>query len=410
VRPPSEFVHQIADAYEKIYDLAYLRTHPLCDLLVPARSLAPRDRAWRLHHLLLEVIGDLAPGPQVPVLSRQWRRHRLLTLRYVDALEPDAVMEELSISRRHYYREHNLAMEALATILWERRQPVAPAAQAGLSPAIDEQASLSQLELLRREAARLAQASRCANVGTTLQHVLPLLQNMLTGRGIALTQVVAEGLPSVAIDESMLRQLLLGTLEYLVKYVAQTAIDLSARACEQTVRLTLRMEPARDAEANLAQEAEERLMAVTEMAALSGARLQVLRTGSAVLILDLELPVAQRTVLLVDDNEDALELFRRYLSANHYQVATARTAQEALDKVRQLRPYAITLDLMMPGQDGWDLLQILLSQPETHQIPIIICTVLKQKDLALSLGAAAFLEKPVSEQALLDALASFHQF
>lgn len=96
----------------------------------------------------------------------------------------------------------------------------------------------------------------------------------------------------------------------------------------------------------------------------------------------------------------------RYLSANHYQTVVARTAAEALDRLRQVQPYAIVLDLMMPGQDGWDLLQILLSRPETQQVPVIVCTVLKQKDLALSLGAAAFLEKPVSEQALVDALAA----
>jgi CheY-like chemotaxis protein len=59
---------------------------------------------------------------------------------------------------------------------------------------------------------------------------------------------------------------------------------------------------------------------------------------------------------------------------------------------------------MLPGQDGWDLLQILLNRPETNHIPLIICTVLKQKELALSLGATAFLEKPVTEQALFSTL------
>jgi CheY-like chemotaxis protein len=116
-----------------------------------------------------------------------------------------------------------------------------------------------------------------------------------------------------------------------------------------------------------------------------------------------KLPTAQRTVLVVDDNEDALELFRRYLSPL-YRVATAGTAHKALEQARQLQPHAITLDLMMPEQDGWDLLQTLLNQPDTRHIPIIVCTVLKQKALALSLGAAAFLEKPVSKQELLTAL------
>ena len=77
---------------------------------------------------------------------------------------------------------------------------------------------------------------------------------------------------------------------------------------------------------------------------------------------------------------------------------------EALALARQVQPFAITLDLMMPGQDGWDTLQTLTNQSGTQHIPVIVCTVLNAKELALRLGATFFLEKPVSEQVLLDAL------
>jgi CheY-like chemotaxis protein len=117
------------------------------------------------------------------------------------------------------------------------------------------------------------------------------------------------------------------------------------------------------------------------------------------------LPIAQPTVLVVDDNEDVLELMGRYLTSLHYRFATASTAEEAFDQARCLQPYAITLDLMMPDRDGWALLQILLNDPETRHIPLIVCSVLRQKGLALSLGATAFLQKPVSQQALLAVLA-----
>jgi CheY-like chemotaxis protein len=64
---------------------------------------------------------------------------------------------------------------------------------------------------------------------------------------------------------------------------------------------------------------------------------------------------------------------------------------------------------MIPDRDGWDLLQVLLNQPDTQHIPIIICSVLKQKELALSLGATAFLEKPISEQSLLSVLTALEE-
>jgi CheY-like chemotaxis protein len=85
-------------------------------------------------------------------------------------------------------------------------------------------------------------------------------------------------------------------------------------------------------------------------------------------------------------------------------VLFARDAQQAIAHMQNTRPYAIVLDLMMPQMDGWDLLQRFLTQPDTQTVPIIICSVLKQKDLALSLGATAFIEKPISEMLLLSTL------
>jgi CheY-like chemotaxis protein len=112
-------------------------------------------------------------------------------------------------------------------------------------------------------------------------------------------------------------------------------------------------------------------------------------------------------VLVVDDNEDVLKLIQRFLTPHHYRVVTAQTAQEALALSRQVEPHVITLDLMMPDQDGWDLLHALLNQPETQNTPIVVCSVLKQQeDLALSLGATAFLKKPITEEGLLVVIES----
>ena len=60
--------------------------------------------------------------------------------------------------------------------------------------------------------------------------------------------------------------------------------------------------------------------------------------------------------------------------------------------------------VLMPTQDGWDVLRELASHPETREIPVILCSVLPERSLALSLGVAAFLNKPVTQAALLDAL------
>jgi len=403
ILPRSAFIDQVADAYEHLYDIVYLRTHPLAELLVPDKTLSRKERAWQLHHILIDTIEELDPGPQTPIFSREWRRYRLMVLRCTEGLDSQTVADQLAISRRHYYREYKAAIEAIASIMWDRYvvHPPAPQ-QADLT--IEEQTSLSRMELLRLEAARLAQARRYARVDDVLEGALSLLQEILYQRRLDIRQSLPAMLPGTSIDQSLLRQMLLGILGYLIERAKQATLWLTAHVEESAICLSMRVEPTAVIQTMEQDEIEETLSTFEELATLSNARILPMHTGQSIVGFDVQLPIAERTVLVVDDNQDVLELFRRYLSSHHYCVATAQTAQEALDIARQLQPHAITLDLMMPDQDGWDLLQVLLNQPDTRHIPIIVCSVLRQKSLALSLGATAFLEKPVTEQSLLLAL------
>ncbi len=399
--PRRKFVGQVADAYEHLYDLVRLRTHPLADMLVDGPELDRKEKAWQLHRVLLQAVDDLDPGPHSPPLSHEWRRHRLLVLHHVDGLDPQTVANRLGISRRHFYREHRTAIAALADLLWERCKDRAAPSPQPLGPYGEER----ELDLLRLEAVRMARAERRAQPGEVVAGVLSLLQGVLEQRQLALRSEVPEPLPDVAMDAGLLRQLLLGVLGALIEGTEQATIELRAAAKEAGLHVSLRVEPPAAVRPLPPEEREERLSALAEIAQLAGARLQPQRAAGAVYGFEVHLPSGpQRTVLVVDDNEDVLALFQRYLTPHRYRVATAQTAQKALAEAHRLQPYAITLDLMMPGQDGWALMQTLLSQPGTHDIPVIVCSVLKQRDLALSLGATAFLEKPVTEQALLAAL------
>src|SRR4051812_49345513 len=113
-----DFVKHLGDAYEHLYDIVYLRNHALTNLLIP-QTEARKEKAWQLHNLLIDIIQDLNPGTKAPVFSREWRRHRLMTMRYIDGQTPQAVADQLNISRRHFYRELEGAVEVIASILWE---------------------------------------------------------------------------------------------------------------------------------------------------------------------------------------------------------------------------------------------------------------------------------------------------
>jgi CheY-like chemotaxis protein len=119
----------------------------------------------------------------------------------------------------------------------------------------------------------------------------------------------------------------------------------------------------------------------------------------------LVLSVAQQiTVLMIDDNADTLQLFERRLSESRYRFIGARDPEQALDLAEEMAPQIILLDVMLPDVDGWELLGRLREHPATRDAPILICTILPQEQLALTLGAAAFIRKPVSREALLSAL------
>ena len=152
-----------------------------------------------------------------------------MVLRYIRGLNPQAVADQLIISLRHYYRVHKAAIEDIASILWDRYIVHPPASEA-TPQAVEEEAPLKRLELLRLEAARLAQADRYARIGDVIQGVLPLLQEMLRRYRLDVCLEIPESLPGISADRSLLRQVLLGTLGYLIERAEQATLRLTAQA------------------------------------------------------------------------------------------------------------------------------------------------------------------------------------
>lgn len=394
---------QLRDAYEHLYDLVHLRTHPLGELVPGGAALSFKERAWALHHLLIDFLGELDPGPQAPAYSYEWRRHRLLVLRYEEGLSPDAVADRLKIGRRTFYRDLGEALDAAAQLLWEdyggrEAEATEPAAQA------PEHTPTNRLELLRLEAARMAAASRRARVAEVVQGSLPIVAELARARGITVEAKVA-ACPDVLIDSSVLRQVLLGALSYLLECLEGGCIRLRVDPGEGQALLSLQVRGRRTPRASDDAERRSRLAVLEALATGQNAQLHSTVEKGVVSELSLAMPTEEaRLVLVADDNEDQRRLFESYLTQHGYRMLSARNGNEALELARSAQPSAITLDLMMPEKDGWDALQLLTTRSETRHIPVIVCTVLNARQLALSLGAAVFLEKPVSEQALLSTL------
>ncbi len=113
---------------------------------------------------------------------------------------------------------------------------------------------------------------------------------------------------------------------------------------------------------------------------------------------------APKVVLAIDDNTQVINLYERYLSNHGYRIVALTNPAEAVARARELRPYAITLDIIMPDTDGWDVLEALKRDPETQNIPVLVCSIVREEEKGFSLGSADYLVKPILEEDLIRAL------
>ncbi|GAB4174247.1 MAG: hypothetical protein Fur0032_13880 [Terrimicrobiaceae bacterium] len=111
-------------------------------------------------------------------------------------------------------------------------------------------------------------------------------------------------------------------------------------------------------------------------------------------------------VLIIDDDADSADILRRNLEKQGYRATIANSGARGLELARSLRPAAITLDVMMPGMDGWSVLSGLKSDTTTADIPVIMVTMVQDRQLGFALGAAEFLTKPVNPERLRSLIAS----
>ena len=117
-------------------------------------------------------------------------------------------------------------------------------------------------------------------------------------------------------------------------------------------------------------------------------------------------PASAPLILVVDDDATVREVTARFLERAGFAVATAAGGREALKLARELRPAAITLDVMMPDLDGWTVLAALKGDPDLASIPVILMTILDEKQRGYALGAADYLVKPANRERLIALLRS----
>ena len=369
----------------------------------PWRDQPPDTRVQALRELVVEALESLQPGAPAPGGRTERLGYDVLRLRYIECLTPDQVGEELGISHTSYYRCHRVALDALVSLLWERLRREEAAARAES----EEAAAASGSSLARREALRVARESggEAARVGEVVDDVVTTVQPLVRQRGVTLTRDIPTDLPTVHIDPVVLRQIIVSALVDALNLAESDALRLSAVVSGEMVALHIAgLNEGRARELGL-----ERLTGVTVsqgLLAAYGGQVALGRDAAGTPSLCLSIPSHKaKTILIIDDDADTVSLYRRYLQAEAYTVRSADSGANTWAALEDLTPDLVLLDVLMPREDGWNILRGLRENPRMASVPVVICSVLDQADLALALGAAEVLQKPISQSELLRTVA-----
>lgn len=396
------FVQHVLSAVAHLDDTARLGDHPLASFMFPGRR--PAQRAAELRALLRRAIADLQPTDVTETNLGLLRRYAYLERRYLKGLRAAHVAQDLGLGDRQARRVHQEAIEALATAVWSRHERAAEssrvtAANDGeLAPASELEAEVSRLGATR--------AADGTSLGDALRSAVVTVAPLAARHDVRVILSPLPALPSVAIDRAVLRQVLVNLLVTSIENGVHQ-IDLAAQPNRGAVDVRFTTHFADRAVETLvdSHQHDGLIQVVRRLVQLQGGSVDVRAIDRATSLVTLCLPIIQPvTVLLVDDNPDTRRLFRRYLSGGNYRSIEAGDGRQALDLARDTQPGAIILDVMLPSQDGWETLQALRNDLATERIPVIICSVLNQEELAEALGATAYVTKPVSRDALLTAL------
>ena len=400
----------VHEALEALYDKVALGNAALGQLLPGVAELpSPIERAKVLRAVLLEAIEALRPSRRVRFGSLESRNYDVLTLRYVESMGFAQMERELSLGRRQIFRDLDEAEDKLASVLSAWPGPPSAAERA---PESDDATKVGRQDPLGSELFALPSAPVQLDLRSLVLGAIDLVAPLAEQRGVSV------GLGRAGLSESPIESLRVTADRSLLHQVLVQLLSCSLQAAESGVEVTL---DAPESEADpvieisfqgqLQPQLARRLADAQRIAAAQGFECTVSsgRVGSLPQCWPIRIRLALHSaspasILVVEDNPGAVELYRRYLSSSSWQVHAVSDPRLTFEVARKMHPNLIVLDIMMPALDGWSVLRLLKRQPETADVPVIICSVVEDPELAEALGARAYLTKPVSEGQFLAAL------
>ncbi len=393
-----EFEADLARALVRLYDADYSPAPTIANVM----SLPLRGGVGPLQTAIIKAIDELRPDPGTPSGAVQERLHEILRLRFVLKLTQEETAERVDMCVRHLRRAQREAVHLLARDLWDRatEQRATEAREAGAG---SEEGAQDWLSQLREELTALRESAPDAeaDVAESLRRALPLARVLTSKQSISLELAEPPQDLRAALQPAELKQVVLAAIRVLTQGMPAGRAQIEASRADGSIIVMIAMAPAVDV-------GEAALSLIREiLAGHSGAVELRQGTGSTSLVLRVPAAVGHQNrykVLVVDDNKDLVRSFQLYTAGTKYDVVAPDELRDLPAAIEVLAPDAIVLDVMLPHTDGWELLVELRARAETRSIPIIVCSVMPERDLALALGAVVYLQKPVLRRQFVEAL------
>lgn len=385
--PSASFVEAVRSALRHLCDLPWLRRHPLPLQLEPSEGERREPAEIQLCRALFAGIEVLAPAAGIPLGTPHARVPNLLRLCYVEGLTVPEAALELGVSTRQAYRDLRHAEENVAAVLWSRRS--ADLSTTAVSSSISAEVDRLQSHPTPVDALLLVRSALLSVARLAERH------------GVAL-DMESPSSPLVVIADPVLAQ--------------QVTVGILSRAVQQACPGDMQIRIAAERECVLMKLVYELRPELVTKGTPDSITLQLAgRLGWTLLqedgaanrrVITLAMTGGRPLLLIINDDEGLAKLVDQFLTGHNCHIVAAATGPQGVRLARELVPDAILLEVMIPEVDGWEVLRTLRNQKETDRIPVIICSVVNDPELALSLGASDVLANPLSQMDLVMALRS----
>ena len=292
------------------------------------------------------------------------------------------------------------------------------------------------LDLAKIEAGKMELAYDEVNISDLVNSVFSTMSGLIKDKPIHMRHAIEPSLPSVKADAIRIRQVMINLLSNAAKFTEEGEIVVNVKTYRGSDNKTMVKISVTDTGPGISEKDQEKLFQPFSQVDASPTR----KTGGTGLGLSIcqqlinmhggtiwveseegkgstfhfTLPFYHRevetefsgnkVVLTIDDDSQVIGLYERYLQPQGYQIVPLTDPSRAVERAKEVKPFAITLDIMMPGVDGWTVMDSLKADPETRNIPVIICSIIEDIEKGFNLGASDYLVKPILEEDLVNSL------